>query len=89
MNKKLIVKNEFQKIVYCVLSDAEPYKEQLMNVLAIHAGCGYTVDFGKEKLRVLDCRTNETVGTFEIISFEDTKEEVVLNWKTQDRTLIL
>ncbi len=84
MNKKLIVKNEFKKIVYCVLSDEKPYTEQLMEVLSLQAGCGFTVDFGKEKLRVIDYRTNETVGTFEIISFTDTQESVVLNWQTQD-----
>lgn len=81
MNKKLIVKNEFQQTVYCVLSAEKPYKEQLMTVLSLNAGCGYTVACEDDKLLVKDYRTNETVGTFHIISFTDTQEDVVLNWQ--------
>jgi len=80
MNKKLTVKNEFGKIVSCVLSSEEAFEKQMIDVLSLHAGCGFTVDFGKEFVKVIDYRTNETVGRFEILSFVDTEEEVVLNW---------
>ena len=86
MNKKLIVKNEFQKTVYCVLSDEKPYKEQLMIVLSLNAGCGYTVAYLDDKFLVKDYRTNETVGTFHIISFTDTQEDVVLNWQSYNHS---
>ena len=80
MNKRLTVKNEFGKIVYCVLSGDESFEEQMMEVLALHAGGGFVVDFDKDFVKVKDYRTNETVGTFEILSFVDTDEKVALNW---------
>lgn len=80
MNKKLTVKNEFGKIVSCVLSSEEVFEKQMMEVLSLQAGYGFTVDFGKEFVKVVDYRTNETVGRFEILSFVDTEEAVALNW---------
>ncbi len=80
MNKRLTVKNEFGKVVYCVLSGAEPYEKQLMEVLSLHQGCGFAVDFNTDHIKVKDYYTNETVGTFEVLSFVDTKEKIVLNW---------
>ena len=81
MNKRLTVKNEFGKVVYCVLSGAEPYDKQLMEVLSVHAGYGLTVDFDEESVVVRDYRTNETLGTSKVLSFEDTDEEICLNWQ--------
>ena len=81
MNKKLTVKTESSRTVCCVLSDSEPYENQLMEVLSIHAGYGLTVDFDKESVAVRDYRTNETLGTFKVLSFEDTDEPICLNWQ--------
>ncbi len=81
MNKKLTVKNEFGKIVYCVLSSEEAFEKQMMQMLSLRVGYGFTVDFGKEFVKVKDARTNETVGTFEILSLTDTSEDVVLDWQ--------
>ena len=80
MNKRLTVKNEFGKVVYCVLSGDESFEEQMMKVLALNAGGGFAVDFDKDSVKVKDYRTNETVGTFEVLSFVDTDEKVALNW---------
>lgn len=81
MNKKLTVKNEFGKTVYCILSDTKSYESQMMEVLSLQQGCGYTVDFRNDFVYVKDYRTNETVGTFEVLSFNDTSEDVILNWQ--------
>lgn len=81
MNKKLTVKNKFGEIVSCVLSDKESFEKQMMDVLSLHAGCGFSVDFKKDAVVVKDYYTNETVGTFEILSFAETDESVVLNWQ--------
>lgn len=81
MNKKLTVKNEFGKTVYCILSDTESYENQMMSVLSLQQGCGYTIDFKEDFVYVKDYRTDETVGTFEVLSFEDTTENIVLDWK--------
>ena len=81
VNKRLTVKNKFGKTVYCVLSDAEPFEKHMMDVLALQAGCGFSVVFRKDSVDVRDYRTNETVGTFEILSFAYTDENVVLDWR--------
>ena len=80
MNKKLTVKNTFGKTVYCVLSETKPFKEQLMEVLSLHEGYGYTVEYDENHVSVKDVRTNETVGKFIILSLADTEEEVSLQW---------
>ena len=79
MNKKLTVRNEFGEIASCVLSDQESFEKQMMDVLSLRAGCGFSVDFRKDSVVVRDTYTNETVGTFEILSFAGTDESVVLN----------
>lgn len=81
MNKKLTVRNEFGEIVSCVLSDQESFEKQMMDVLSLRAGCGFSVDFRNDSVVVRDTYTNETVGTFEILSFSETDESVVLNWQ--------
>lgn len=81
MNKKLTVKNEFGKTVYCVLSDSEPYEKQLMEVLSLRPGCGFSVDFYPDFLYVKDYRTNETVGRFEVLALEETEDDVILTWQ--------
>lgn len=80
MNKKLTVKNTFGKTVYCVLSESQPFKEQLMEVLSLREGYGYTVEYDENHVSVKDVRTNETVGKFIILSLADTEEEVSLQW---------
>ena len=81
MNKKLTVRNEFGEIVSCVLSDLESFEKQMMDILSLRAGCGFSVDFRNDSVVVRDTYTNETVGTFEILSFAGTDESVVLNWQ--------
>lgn len=81
MNKKLVVKNVFNKKVYCVLSGDSSYEEQLKEVLSINSGYGFTVGFSEKEVKVMDYRTNEAVGCFEVLSFDDTAEDVALKWK--------
>ena len=81
MNKKLTVRNEFGETVFCVLSNKESFEKQMMDVLSLHSGCGFSVDFKNDSVVVKDYFTNETVGTFEILSFVETDESVILNWQ--------
>ena len=84
MNKKLTVRNKFGEIVSCVLSDNESFEKQMMDVLSIRAGCGFSVEFKNDSVVVKDYYTNETVGTFEILSFTETDDSVALNWQKCD-----
>lgn len=81
MNKKLTVRNKFGETVSCVLSDKESFEKQMMEVLSLQAGSGFSVEFKKDSVMVKDYYTNETVGTFEILSFVETDESVDLNWQ--------
>ncbi len=80
MNRKLVVKNKFDKTTYCVLSEDEPFIKQLEKVLEIEQGHGFSIDMDDKKVRVKDYFTGETVGEFDIISFDDTNLPQELNW---------
>ncbi len=82
MNKKLTVKNQFDQNVYCVLSDTQPYAQQLSEVLSVHPGRGFTVEFDEKTVKLVDYFAGETVATFEVLSFVDTDEDVFFYWKT-------
>lgn len=81
MNKKITVKNTFDKIVYCVLSDEQSFEEQMKEVLSLSPGQGYTVEITDDAVLVKDYFVNEAVGRFEILSITDTNEEVFYYWK--------
>ena len=85
MNKKLTVINKFGESVYCILSEYETLEKQMMEVLNLHPGQGFSVTFGKDLVEVNDYYSNETVGSFQIVSFTDTDENVNLNWKKSEQ----
>ncbi len=83
MNKKLVVKNALDKIVYCVLSSDRDYEEQLSEVLGIHPGHGFSVSFDGSSVTIFDYFHGEKRAEFDVISFKKCKEEVCLNWKEE------
>mgnify|MGYP004463252505 CR=1 FL=1 len=87
MNKKLTVMNKFGESVYCILSDCEALETQMMEVLNLKPGQGFSVSFLKEFVEVNDYYSNETVGSFQILSFVDTDETVDLNWKKSEQKM--
>lgn len=81
MNKRLTVINKFEEPVYCILSDHETFEKQLMEVLNLRQGQGFSININKDFVEVKDYYSDETVGLFKIISFVDTNENADLNWK--------
>ncbi len=82
-NTKLTVKNKFGKIVYCVLNEQSTYEEQLEEVLSLHPGHGFSVSIGAKTIQVRDYFAGETVGEFEIISYERTDLPQTLYWEEE------
>ena len=80
MNKRFLLKNEFEKTVYCVLSPAKDYTLQFKSVFGFDGG-GLTVEVSDDAVCVIDLFTRETLGRFKILSVEDTDEELLLNFK--------
>lgn len=80
MNRKLVVRNKFGNVVYCVLSGAQPFSQQLEKVLGVTPGHGLSVEMNDKKVLVRDYFAGENVGEFEIISFEETNLQQNLNW---------
>lgn len=80
MNKKVTVKDKFGRTLHCVLAGEGSMEEQMMHVLGLRAGGRFCVDIWENILDVRDCFVGETVGTFRILSINNTEEDVNLNW---------
>jgi hypothetical protein len=80
VNKKLTVLSPRENILCCVLSNEESYEKQLERLLDIH-GHGICAVFDGKTLKVRDYYVDETMATFEVISFTDTDEDVCLEWR--------
>ena len=80
MNKKLTALTPRKNVAYCVLSSDKDYEKQLEELFDIH-GHGLCVVFDGKTVKVRDYFCDETTGTFEVLSFEDCEEEVVLSWQ--------
>ena len=80
MNKKLVVLTPRGNEAFCVLSSEQAYEKQLEELFDIH-GHGLCVVFDGKTVKVRDYFCDETIGTFEVLYFEDTNEPVVLSWQ--------
>ena len=82
-NKKLTVLTEHGNVVYCVLSPEADHKKQLEELLGIQRGRGHCVEFDEKTVKVIDCFHAETITTFEVLSFTDCEDAVILKWQKQ------
>ncbi len=85
MNKKLTVITPRENVAYCVLSPEKDYEKQLEELFDIH-GHGLCVVFDGKTVKVRDYFCDETMGTFEVLSFEDCEDEVVLSWQNLENS---
>ena len=76
MNKKLILKSQTKGTFYCVLDDTKELVEQLKDIFGFSNGNGMTVDIVNNQVQLIDFYHWSCVAEFDIISFEDTNEEV-------------
>lgn len=84
MNKRLTVKTELGDLRYCVLSAEKDYEKQLEELLGVTAGAGFSVKLCDDAVKLVDYFHGETRASFEIISFEDSEEDVSLSWTLLD-----
>ncbi len=85
MNKKLTVLTPRENVAYCVLSASEDYEKQLEKLFNIN-GHGLCVVFDQKTVKVRDYFSDETMGTFEVLSFEDCEDDVVLSWQMENES---
>ena len=78
MNKKITVKRDDGQVMCCVLSGDDSLEKQF-NIWLFgkeFPSGGYKAKFYGNTLQILDCIAYDTVTTFEVLSIEDTAEEV-------------
>ncbi len=78
MNRKLILKNKWNELIYCVLDPSKDFAEQLEEVFLTKRGMGYSVSLETERVLIRDYFHGENAGEFEIIAWEYTSEDVSL-----------
>ena len=81
MNKKITVRNNFDKTVYCVLSGEADFDEQLSEVFSFQKGQGFSAHMSETAVIVTDYFHGEERARFDIISIEDTDQAVQLYWR--------
>ena len=80
MNKKITVQNG-NKVRYCVLSDKEPFDNQLNDwYFGSDRLGGMGVVVYSETIKIMDVYHQEPLAVFKILSIEDTEEDVLLAW---------
>ena len=68
--KQITFKDNFGKIKSVVFSDSASLESQMNEYLNLKPGFGYCVEFKPTIISVLDCYTRDTVGEFQLISFD-------------------
>ena len=82
MNKKVTVRTEHKKVVYCILDGSKDAEEQfnLWYFGAEHPSGGLCVCFDWENFEVKDYYHNEQVAAFDVLGVEDTDQPPILKW---------
>lgn len=74
MNLRVTLKNDENKIVYCVVSQAQELKQEMEQVFSIQQGCGLGISVTKTKVKVVNYFRADTLASFEILSSTPTEE---------------
>ena len=80
-NLRLVLKNDKDETVYCIISKEADRKTELEKVFSIKRGYGFTVEYYDTCIEIVDYFAGETRATFKILDQEDTTDEVVYQVK--------
>ena len=81
MNKKITVKRSDGQVMYYILSGDENL-EKLFNLWLFgnEFPSGYKAKFYGDRLEIIDSIAYEKVDSFEVLSIEDTNENITASW---------
>lgn len=74
MQKKICLRNSFEKKVACVVCAEAPLQKELEKVFIEHPGQGFSLEVTETAVRIVDYFAGETRAEFQILSIEDTDE---------------
>ena len=80
MNIRYTVKNDWGKILCCVVDGEKDLTSQLEEVLYIRHGNGIGVIVHEAEIEVTDYYHGSAMASFAILSREETQEPVSLRW---------
>ena len=80
MRIKYTVRNDWGKILTCVVDGEKDLIDQLEEVLRIRHGNGIGVDVREAEIEVTDYYYGSSMASFAILSREETQEPVSLRW---------
>ena len=82
MNKKINVKRSDGKIMSCVLSGDMPLENQFnLWMFGSETPSGaFRASLSANSLEIIDCIAYDRVENFDILSIEDTEEDVTSKW---------
>lgn len=76
-NLRLVLKNDQDPEVYCIISKDADREAELEKVFSIQKGYGFSVRCYDTSIEIVDYFAGETRASFQVISQEDTTEEVL------------
>ena len=82
MNKKITVKRAFdEKVRYCILPSDDNMEKQInIFLFGAETPAGYKARLCESRLEIIDSIAYETVTSFEVLSIEETEEDVSPFW---------
>ena len=82
MNKKITVKRDSGEICYCILSGDTSLEDQFNKWYfgSKHPQNGLCVNFCETSVDVVDYYHAEKMASFNVLSIEDTNEDICLKW---------
>ena len=82
MNKKITVRNDQGTVCYCILSGNENLEDQFNEWYfgSKLPNGGICVRFDEKTLSVVDYFYNERMAEFDVVSIEDTDEDLMPKW---------
>lgn len=85
MNKKITIKAQNSSICYCIVDFEGNVEDQLLQVHSLGDNFrGITVRMTDTSIQLVDYFHNDIIGSHDILSIEETTEEVSLHWHRID-----
>ena len=82
MNKKITVKNDRGRILYCILPGEGELQSHIRKFLfgkEVPDG-GYSALLYEDRIDIIDCIAYDRVTSFDILSIEDTDSDLCSEW---------
>lgn len=80
MNKRIVVKNNFGKVCFCVIDGNADTEAELNKVYDFAPGGGYRAELWGNVIKIVDYFRGDAVATVDVLSIEDTESNTQYCW---------